>query len=65
MINPWARTARAGSTSGSGLGGMTGMPDSVNGPAKLPLFEPDCPAIRARQARSQPHGKNGRSCSPS
>jgi len=36
----------------------------VNGPAKFPLFDPGCLAVRARQARSRPHSKKGRSCSP-
>ena len=64
MISPVGTDRTGGIYFRQRLGGMAGMSDSVNGPAKIPAVCPGFPAIRARQTRSWPHGKNGRSCSP-
>ena len=62
--HPWARTARAGIYFRQRIGGMTGMSDSVNGPAKLPPFNAVLPLFKHDRPGSRPRGKNGRSCSP-
>ena len=64
MISPVGTDRTGGIYFRQRLGGMTWMSDAVNGSAKIPAIRPGFPAIRARQARSWTHGKNGRSCSP-
>ena len=64
MISPVGTDRTGGIYFRQRLGGMTWMSDAVNGFAKIPAIRPGFPAIRARQARSRLHGKNGRSCSP-
>ena len=52
MISPVGTDRTGGIYFRQRLGGMTGMSDSVNGPAKLPLFEHDrpCHGLTARTA---------------